>query len=117
MVEVLDRTGRALARSQPQLVRGQPAHVTADLAEAVDVLFTTRAPIDELDAELEGRLALADHLQGIDAGEREIIADVRDGGLTDADRPDLFRLDELDLDLAEPLRQDCRSHPAGGAAA
>src|SRR6266542_1074049 len=117
MVEMLDLIGRPLARSEPQLVGMEPQHVAADLAEAVDVSFAGRTPVDELDPELEGGLALADHLQWIDPGQREEVADVRDGRLADADDPDLIRFNELDLDLAQPLRKDGSGHPAGGAAA
>src|SRR5206468_11158263 len=95
----------------------QPEHVAADLAEAVDVFLAGRAPVDELDAELEGRLALADHLQLIDASEGEKIADVGNRGFADADGADLLGFDQLDLDLAQPLREHGSGRPAGGAAA
>src|SRR5260221_6834087 len=83
----------------------------------MDVVFSWCPPIDKLDPQLERRFALADQLQRIDPSERQQIADVGDGRLTDTDGADLFRLDQLDLDLAEPLRKDCRSHPARGPAA
>src|SRR5215213_10211641 len=105
------------ARGKPQLVRVQPQHIAADLAEAMDVAFPRGAPVDKLDPELERRLGGRDHLQRVDVGERKVIADVRDGRLADPDDPDLIRFYELDLDLAEPLREDRGSHPPGRAAA
>src|SRR5215211_364518 len=95
-------------------MRMQPKHVAPDLAEAVDIALARRAPVDELDAQLERRLGLADHFQRVDAGEREVVADVRDRRLADPDGPNLFRLDQGDLDLAKPLRQYGGCHPAGG---
>src|SRR6476620_1847475 len=95
-----------LARCEPQLVRMKPQHVAADLPEPVDIGFARRAPIDEVDPQLEGRLALADQLQGIDPGQRHQVADVRDRRFADADDADLLRLYQPDLDLSEPLRQD-----------
>jgi hypothetical protein len=95
----------------------QPKHVAADLPEPVNVGFARGAPVDEMDAQLERRLGLADHLQRIDAGERQVIADVRNRGLAHPDRRDLVGLDEPDLDLAQPLREHRRRHPAGGATA
>src|SRR4029077_1685295 len=112
MIEMLDLRWIALARRQPQLMRVEPQHVAADLSEAVDIRLTRRAPIDELDAELEGRLGLTNHLQRIDAGEGNVIADVGDGRLTDPDRSNLIRLDEPDFDLAQPLRKYRGGHPA-----
>ena len=50
-------------------------------------------------------------------GERKEIADVRDRRFADADGADLVGLDEPDLDLAQPLREDGGGHPAGGPSA
>ena len=71
VVEVLDRLRVALARGKPQLVRMQPQHVAADFAEAVDVVFARRSPIDELNTELERGFCRRDHLERIDPGQRE----------------------------------------------
>src|SRR5437868_8651420 len=95
----------------------KPQHVAADLAEAVDVVFTRRSPIDKLDPELEGRLALADHLQRVDAGECNEVADVGNSRLAYPDRSDLVGFDQPDLDLAQPLREHRGGHPSGRAAA
>src|SRR6476646_9233825 len=97
-------------------MRVQPQHVPADLAETVNILLAWRAPVDELDAELAGGLRLVDHLQYVDAGERHVVADMRDSGFADSDGADLLGLDEVDFDLAQPLRQHCRRHPSGSPA-
>src|SRR5256885_11297024 len=83
----------------------------------MDIGFAGGPPVDELDAELEARLALVDHLERVDARQREIIAKMRDGRFAETDGADLFGLDEPDFDLAEPFREDRGGHPAGGAAA
>ena len=57
---LVQRRGLAgLAHLQPVLVKRHQAEVLADLAEAVDVAVADRAPVDELDAELEGALGRA----------------------------------------------------------
>ena len=102
---------------EPVLVEGQRPVVVADRAEAVDVASTHAAPVDELDAELEGAAHRADEFDFVDLQRVVERAQVRHGRLAHADRADVFGLDELDGALAlERVREAGGRHPAGGPA-
>ena len=91
---------------QPELMRVQPEQILADLAEAMDVAVPQRAPVNELDAQLERGLCRPDHRHLIQSGQRVIVADRGDGRFAHPDRADLVRLDQFDVESAafEQLR-------------
>jgi hypothetical protein len=92
----MDSACPGLAGPQPVLVERRAADRMAEGAERVDVAFALPAPVAELDAQLVGRLGLAHEVGLVEAEAGVEVADVRDGGLADADRADLGRLDQVD---------------------
>src|SRR6187549_4210947 len=81
---------------QPVVVELDAFHVEAVEAERVDVAVPDVGPVDEFDPQLVGRVGFADEIRLVQLEQVVEQIDLRDGGLTDADRPDLFRFDELD---------------------
>ena len=89
-----------------------------DRAEAVDIARADTAPVDELNAELESPAHRAQELDFVDAQRVIEGAQVRNRGLADPDRADIFGFDELDRDRElERARERRRRHPASGSAA
>jgi hypothetical protein len=109
----------ALALAEIELVEVHALEVVAVAAERVEIAGAGRAPVDELDAELERALGRGDELVLVDA-EHPVESDQRrDGRLADADGADLLGFDQRDLGdaVVEEAREGRRGHPAGGAAA
>jgi len=107
------------ATMQPILMKIEPVDVDAVKAEGMKVTRAGSRPVDELDAELEGRLGGA-HERGFDDAQEQIeLQHVGNRRFPDADDADLFRLDERERNIVrfEHARQGRRRHPAGGAAA
>ena len=105
--------------AQPEMMEVQTFHVDAVLAERVDIPLAHPAPVHELDAELERRMGLAHEGVFIEAQQAVEIQNVRDGGLTHANRADRVRLDHLDADVRafQESREAGGRHPPGRAAA
>src|SRR5204863_9512017 len=80
--------------------------------------MTRLVPIDELDAELEGALRLAQEIVLVEAQHVVVQRDGRDGRLADPDDADLVRLHQRDGET-RPHARGKRSgrHPPGSATA
>ena len=99
------------------LKTGGPA-VLARETERVNIVFANISPVLERDAQLEGSLDGCDKILLLDLQEFVQGHDGWDGRLTDPNRADLFRLDQLDVEVrAQQPGQRCRRHPAGRATA
>src|SRR5688572_29515736 len=100
-------------------MKGHTFHVQAKRPERMDVTVSGSSPVDELDAELEGRLRLADEVVLVEAQHPVEVLDLRDRRLADAHRADFLGLDDLDpaVVVLQDSRQRRRGHPAGGSAA
>jgi hypothetical protein len=87
--------------------------------ERVDVGRTEIAPVDEVDAELEGGLRASHHLGFVDSEKVVEVLHLRQRRFADADDADLFRFNQGHaVSLARQHRHKrCRGHPAGGTAA
>jgi hypothetical protein len=85
----------------------------------MEVAVSQAAPVNEVDAELEGGLRPGHELTLIDSDALIEKADVRQCGFAHSHNPDLARLDELNLDLArlEYGRECGGGHPTGRTAA
>jgi hypothetical protein len=84
----------------------------------MDVALADPAPVDELDAELEGGIGRRHERRLVDAERLVERAQMRQRRLADADDADLLRFDQLDAAApGHALHQRRRGHPAGGAAA
>ena len=66
--------------------------VRAEQPEIVEVVVAEATPVDELDAELEGGIRLANELVLVDAEQLVEEDDRRNRGLADADSADFFGL-------------------------
>src|SRR3546814_6187271 len=71
---------------------------TAEGAEGVDVAVALTPPIDEFDAEFEGRLGRLHELGFVEPEEVVEILHLRQRRLADADGADLFGFDEADAE-------------------
>ena len=104
--------------AQPEMMERQSVQVGAELAETVRVAVADRAPVHELDAELERAARGAQELILVDAQNAIEGDDVRNRRLADTDDADLVRFHETNRARApEVVRKCCGRHPAGGATA
>src|SRR5947209_926240 len=87
-------------------------------AERVEVSLAWRAPVDELNAELEGAVARRQEFVLVDTNHVVEGHERRDGGFADSNRADFVRFDQNDFDRlrVEERRESGGGHPAGGAA-
>ncbi len=108
----------APALAQVELVEMDSAEILAVVAERMEVALAGRAPVDELDAELERALGRGDELVLVDP-EHVVVGDERrNRRLADPDGADLVRLDEVDPDApVEQSGEGGRGHPPRRAAA
>jgi hypothetical protein len=105
---------------EPVMVELDPHHVEPVESERVDVAVPDPRPVDELDAELVGRMRLAHELHLVEPEHRVEQHDLRDRRLAHADGADRLALDQLDRDSrqrADDLAQCRRRHPPRCAAA
>src|SRR2546429_3288294 len=103
---------------QPIVVERNIGEILADAAESVHVAMTRLVPIDELYAELEGALRLAQEIVLVDAQQIIVQRYRRDGRLADPDDADLVRLHQRDGETrTHDLGDRCSRHPPGGATA
>ena len=85
----------------------------------MDVAGSAKPPIDELDAELEGRPAASHHLGLVEADGVVEILEVRKRRLANADSPDFVGLDQVNsAELGGDQRHEPRGrHPSCGTPA
>src|SRR5687768_8938928 len=104
---------------QPQLVKLDRLRIQAELAKGMDVAIAQALPIDELDAELERALRVADELVFIEAQQRIERQQRRNRRFANTDRADLLRFDQPYgyAGVLDQTRQPRRAHPSGSTAA
>src|SRR6185312_12212410 len=103
---------------QPVLLERQRAESQADVTERVEIAVSRSYPVVVLNGELEGAAGGPKHRILIDAEEVIDVADLRNGGLADADRADGIGFHDTDIQsLAHRAAEDGRGHPSGRAAA
>ena len=91
--------------------------VAAHGSEGMHVRLPLLAPVDELDAELEGALRLPQEIVFVDLHQLVELRDRRDRRLAHTDDADLGRFDQRDRQSRpQHARQRGRGHPSGGAA-
>src|SRR5579875_3424472 len=84
----------------------------------MDVAVADLAPVVELDAELERAIGFSDEFRLIDFQQAVEGREVRNGGLADADRANLLRFYQDDIDRAtEGLGDRGGTHPSRGSTA
>src|SRR6185295_16413459 len=81
--------------------------------EGMEEMAAVRPPVDKLDRQLVGGVAGWHPLALLEPEEVEVELDGAEGRLSDADRLDVGRLDEGDVEPGERLLQMRRGHPAG----
>ena len=116
------KVGRIAERAalEPVMVELDPTHIRSIESERVDIAMAKTRPVDELDAQLVGRVRFADELVLVDPEHGVEQVDLRDRRLADADGADGFGFDQLDFKArkaADDFRQRGRGHPAGSSAA
>jgi hypothetical protein len=91
----------------------------AERTEGMPIGLTDARPIGEPDAELVGRLGMANEVAFVDIEKAQQVHDRRNGRFADAHRSDVRRLDHRDdgTGARQRSRQDARGHPTGSAAA
>ncbi len=105
-------------RGEPEIVEIAEPRAPADDAEGMDVAVAAAGPVLERDAQLDGAARDAQELALVQVENLVERADRGEGGFTDADRADLLRLDQRDVDQrAQLLGQRRRRAPARRAAA
>ena len=104
--------------AQPEVVERQSVQVGAELAETVGVAVADRAPVHELDAELERAARGAQELVLVDAQDAIEGDDVRDRRLADTDDADLVGFHEPNRARAPEVVRKCGGrHPTRSATA
>jgi hypothetical protein len=83
----------------------------------VKIAIRAAMPVDEVDPELEGRLACAHHLDLVDPRQIIVGTDRWDCRLAHADDPDFVGFDQPDRVAAEHVGQQRRTHPPRSPAA
>src|SRR5258706_7325160 len=117
---ILGKIGRlaALIHPLPVLIEADRPQVLAEAPETVHVTIANPAPIDKLNAKLEGALRFAHELLLIQPDDFVEQLDHRDRGFANADDAYVVRFDDANLVLAPEHLGQCRGrHPAGGATA
>ena len=131
LAELSQVGGAAVQRVMPQVVRmagGSGAvpvmmelhscQVEAGVAESVQVAGAHRAPVDKFDAEFERAVGVFEEVEFVDAQHAVEPQDLRDSGLSHADRADGVGFDKFDRQrLAQQAGEGCRRYPACSPAA
>ena len=99
-------------------MEGNVGQIAADRTEGMHVFMPLLVPVDELDAELERALRVAQEFVLVDLQQLVELRDGRDRRLAYADDADLGRLDQgYRQPGTQHARQRSGRHPAGGSAA
>src|SRR6185369_4039033 len=107
-----------LPELQPELMKLHRLDIRSEAAEGMQVALA-RKPVDEFDAELEGRLRLAYEVVLVDAEHPMERDEMRDRRFTHTDGADLLRLDQADAraGFSQRLRERSGGHPPRRATA